>query len=154
MGEENIGQCSIRMEQAEEFGELRYVHSYEKRWHDYFAALSSGLPLLREFAFGSNSWYDGIPFEKEGAITTGLGVERYMSCDDGIGPSPYWEDTKIDCDDKDRDALRALFRKIGQEVAENGQGGPYGCNKIEDLIVQDHRRPRAPVPWLNDGSKS
>ncbi|KAF7158668.1 hypothetical protein CNMCM6106_005458 [Aspergillus hiratsukae] len=116
------GEMARRREQ-----QPKYYRSYNKRWHDYFDSLRTGLPHLRQFRFGSSNWSEGVPFEKEAKIKISLRENRYMACYDGYGPSPYlegnyrpdeWEQEAPQCDEKDKEALRLLLEKTGQGVAE------------------------------------
>lgn len=116
----------IRQELDSQF-RLKYYHSYNKRWHDYFDAFRTKLPHLSQFLIGSNDWDDGVPFEKEAEVKICLRRNRYMACYDGYGPSPYMEhfheylDEEMvppKCDDQDMDSLRLLLEKTRQRVVK------------------------------------
>ncbi|KAJ5154682.1 uncharacterized protein N7500_010121 [Penicillium coprophilum] len=119
-------------------------YNYPRRWNDYFASFETGLPHLRRFAIGHNEAWDsedgwGLPFEKELDLVPGLMQDRYMEFDGGLGPSqfisPRWENEKEDwphCDDEDREALKALYRKIKQQV-DCGEF-QVGCHEVADLV--------------------
>lgn len=115
--------------QASERWSDSWHYDYSRRWNDYLASFETGLPHLRRFAIGhSEAWNSGnlgyeIPFEKELELVPVLMQERYMAFDGGIGPSQTfssrWTSEKEDwphCDDEDREALKALYRKIRQQV--------------------------------------
>lgn len=105
-------------------------YSYPGRWHDYFVAIETGLSHLRQFAFGiSEAWdKDGysLPFEREEVIVPALKKDRYMGFDARIGlyqfieplddPEYGRDGQRPTCDEEDRHALKALYRKIGQRV--------------------------------------
>lgn len=128
-----------------EDGDLEYI--YPRRWHDYFTAIETGLPRLREFGFGINEAWSGIsmPFEKEKGIVPALQRDRYMAFDSGIGPCQFLGRRDIDsieygpagqrptCDDEDRDALKALYRKIGKQVDCGTLLVGSSC-KVENLV--------------------
>ncbi|KAJ5336447.1 uncharacterized protein N7506_004469 [Penicillium brevicompactum] len=93
---------------------------YRRRWHDYFASLESGLPHLRHFAIGRGDWYEGMPFEEEHQIRPVLLRDRYMVVDRFVS-----QDQHPKCDEKDKKALKRLFRKIGQKVDYGAFQGQY-----------------------------
>ena len=102
-------------------------YTYARRWHDYFSAIQTGLPQLREFGFGINKAWDGptLPFEREKEIVPALKRDRYMVFDCGTGPYQFMEQMcesespasqRPSCDEEDRDALKTLYEKIGKQV--------------------------------------
>jgi hypothetical protein len=121
-----------------------WLHSYKRRWSDYFASIEAGLPRLRRFAFGHNEHWDlgmGLPFEKELDVRPALMKDRYMAFNGGLGPSQFiaeggtlgdGEDEWPSCDDEDREALKALYRKIGQRV-DCGEI-TIGYREVRDLV--------------------
>ncbi|KAJ5210895.1 Aromatic-ring-hydroxylating dioxygenase alpha subunit [Penicillium cf. griseofulvum] len=104
-----------------------YYH-YPRQWNHYFASFETGLPHLRRFAIGHNeAWRSedrySLPFEKELDLVPELMEDRYFLFDGGTGPSqftgPEYYNTDEDwpqCEDEDRNALKALYRKIKQQV--------------------------------------
>ncbi|KAJ5816271.1 hypothetical protein N7447_008504 [Penicillium robsamsonii] len=119
-------------------------YDYPRRWNDYFASFETGLPHLRHFAIGHNQAWNsdhgwGLPFEKELDLVPVLMHERYMEFDGGIGPSQFTSSRREDdkeawphCDDEDREALKALYRKIKQQVdCGNFEIGNY---EVADLL--------------------
>jgi hypothetical protein len=120
------------------------VYSYPRRWYDYFAAIQTGLPHLRVFGIGFNEAWDevsGLPFETEQNIMPALKNDRYMAFDGGIGPYQFIADMEEEhgpearrpiCNDQDRDALKALYQKIGMQV-DCGRVHLYH-HVVEDLI--------------------
>ncbi|KAJ5800823.1 uncharacterized protein N7518_002891 [Penicillium psychrosexuale] len=109
------------------WGEAWHYH-YPRRWNEYFASFETGLPYLRRFAIGHNeawdSGYNELPFEKELDLRPALMCDRYMKFDSGTGPSHFLDprgggEDREDwpqCDDEDREGLKALYRKINQQV--------------------------------------
>ncbi|KAJ5192326.1 hypothetical protein N7449_008468 [Penicillium cf. viridicatum] len=103
---------------------------YPRRWDDYFASFGTGLPHLRRFAIGHNGAWDSdtgtgyeVPFEKELDLVPALMRDRYMEFDGGVGPSQFISPRSDpqgehwpQCNDEDREALKALYRKIKQQV--------------------------------------
>lgn len=94
---------------------------------------------------GSSVWDWGVaPFEKEEEIRVGLFYNRYLACNDGVGPSCYItgppggprDDVKQrpECDEEDREALRMLLRKLGQTVQENYTICINYRHSVKDLI--------------------
>ena len=120
-------------------------YSYPRRWHEHFVVIETGLPHLRHFRFGINEAWDeyGLPFETEENVVPALTQHRYMRFDDGTGPYQFieFEDDRgrfgpgglrPTCDEEDRDALKALYRKIGQRLdCETFSIGRY---MVEDLV--------------------
>ncbi|EEP80581.1 predicted protein [Uncinocarpus reesii 1704] len=104
----------------------RYI--YTTRWHDYFAMFRTGLPLLQHFRIGKSMWCHEFPFEKEREIEIGLFEDRYLTWDGGFHTRSSDFDIPEElgdissCDEEDKDALLALFQKIGQNVPER-EGG-------------------------------
>ncbi|KAJ5779542.1 hypothetical protein N7457_007262 [Penicillium paradoxum] len=102
---------------------------YPRRWYDYFVAFQERLPHLCHFGFGINEGWDGwdMPFEREMHIRPALKKTRYMIFYDGVECIPT--DANVhrhmsvpdilhppNCDDEDREALKALYKRIGQQV--------------------------------------
>ena len=105
---------------------------YPRRWYEYFASLESGLPHLRHFAIGRGEWHDGMPFEEEHQIRPVLLRDRYMAFDRYVS-----QDRHPKCDEKDKKALKQLYRKIGQEVDCGAFRGEFF--EAEDLLgVKGH----------------
>lgn len=129
--EYELSRCPIAKSdmQRNKNDDRRLDYIYPRRWHDYFTAIETGLPHLREFGFGINEAWDeySLPFEKEKDIVPALRHHRYMAFDSGTGPYQFigqmndpdrYEPAgqRPTCDDEDRDALKALYRKIGKQV--------------------------------------
>ncbi|KAJ5519987.1 hypothetical protein N7463_000440 [Penicillium fimorum] len=122
-----LSKSRMKFQTSEERSDA-WQYDYPRRWNDYFASFETGLPHLRHFVIGHNQAWNsdygwGLPFEKELDLVPVLMQERYMEFDGGIGPSqfnsPRRERDKEfwpHCDDEDREALKALYRKIKQQV--------------------------------------
>lgn len=114
--------------QQNENNDRELDYSYPCRWHNYFNAIETGLPYLRQFGFGINEAWDewSLPFEREEDIVPALKKDRYVGFDGGIGPYQFidgidepaygWGGQRPTCDEEDRDSLMALYRKIGRQV--------------------------------------
>lgn len=126
-------------------GEGRHAWSYHypRRWNDYFASFETGLPHLRRFAIGRNAGWDSytyeVPFEKELDLVPALMRDRYMEFDGSMGGAHFLSPQSDpqaehwpECEDEDREALKALYRKIKQQV-DYGEfdGGDY---EVDDLV--------------------
>ncbi|KAJ6031012.1 hypothetical protein N7540_001744 [Penicillium herquei] len=148
MMEHNLDACSLPRDTLVYREDNHSLYgSFEKRWHHIFDLFAEKLPKLRHFRIGRSTWYPDIPFEQESDINVGLYHNRYMSCYDGYGPSPYME-VKLpnnpanlengwrlspECDDEDRAALRKLLAKLGQSVEEGYSTKLFG-DRIVDLV--------------------
>ncbi|KAJ5857005.1 hypothetical protein N7455_007899 [Penicillium solitum] len=121
-----IPESRMKLRRPGQWGDDWSYH-YPRRWNDYFASFGTGLPHLRRFAIGHNEGWDSypyeVPFEKELDLVPALMRDRYMEFDGGMGPSQllsprsdpqaeHWPQ----CDDEDREALKALYGKIKQQV--------------------------------------
>jgi len=154
-GESDLSKCQIPesdLELREAGGHRSFHYAYPRRWHDYFSSIQKGLPNLRQFGFGvSTSWLYNLsmlPFEKEKEIIPALMKERYVVFDGDGGPSPFSDlsdylefNTESEwlgygCDEKDKNALKALYRKMGQQV-DCGRINIGPRRIVEDLLQID-----------------
>ncbi|EKV19051.1 hypothetical protein PDIG_05480 [Penicillium digitatum PHI26] len=146
--EDQLAKCPIPRSRMKLYSDERWSdawhYHYPRQWNGHFASFETGLPHLRRFAIGHNGAWDsdsgyGVPFEKELDLVPALMHDRYMAFDGGLGPSqflsPRWNDGAQEwpqCDDTDREALKALYWKIKQQV-DYGEF-TVGDHEVVDLV--------------------
>jgi hypothetical protein len=146
--ESDLSNCQVPESEMvlKEAGGLReFRYSYPRRWHEYFSSIQEGLPKLRQFGFGLSAELDAwvLPFEKETEIVPALMQDRYLVFDGGVGPNQFNDRTHDfdfdseeewpDCDEEDRNALKKLYHKIGQQV-DCGKIEVSSRRTVEDLL--------------------
>ncbi|KAJ5111288.1 hypothetical protein N7532_001823 [Penicillium argentinense] len=157
--------CGISQSKLKNTGHelaTHFYYTYQSRWHDYFTAIQEGLPRLRRFKIGESiEWAEDytIPLEGEERLVPGLMDDRYNAFDGGLGPCQFitqqdFQDMKEDeggpayegvewpgCNEADRDALKELYRSIGQWV-DCGHINLESSRHVEDLLqVESYRGP-------------
>ncbi|CAI7650200.1 unnamed protein product [Penicillium viridicatum] len=137
-----IPESRMKLKHPGQWG-AHWYYQYPRRWNDYFASFGTGLPHLRRFAIGHNGAWDPhryeVPFEKELDLVPALVRDRYMEFDGDLAPSQFRSPRSDpqgehwpECDDEDREALKALYRKIKQQV-DYGEFR-VGGHKVVDLV--------------------
>ncbi|KAK2783206.1 hypothetical protein FQN52_000420 [Onygenales sp. PD_12] len=115
------------------------LYTYHARWHDYFTKFRTGLPLLQHFRIGKITGDREDLLEHEHDITIGLFRDRYMvfagpdhyrTSDDDGGDVAEKMGEMPSCHDEDKEALCALFEKIGQRLAEE--------DRINENLVEEY----------------